>query len=101
VAVPAAVQSAISNEYLALSGAVLNGDHVAEARILAPAFHDRDNNSLSTFEYDPLTIVVGNITRKGGTFEVRATYYGAHGRKIKTVDHWMLIDGRYRLLDRT
>jgi hypothetical protein len=100
VPVSADVQSTISQRYAQLGSAVTH-DPTQEQRVLATNFKDRAKVKLSTFEYDPLTIVVQKIVMRGDKLEVRAEYVGVHGHNATTVDHWTRIDGTWLLVDRT
>lgn len=93
------VQSAIAQQYAALGSAVTH-DPTQENTVLAPHFHDRAHEKLATFEYDPLTVLVEKIVVQGNRLEVHAQYVGVHGHNVRTVDHWIMIDGAWRLLDR-
>ncbi|MGB6985293.1 MAG: hypothetical protein WBD74_04860 [Candidatus Aquilonibacter sp.] len=98
--VSADVQSSISQRYAALGNAVTH-DPTQEQRVLATNFKDRAKVKLSSFEYDPLTVVVQKIVLSGDKLEVHAEYVGVHGHNTNTVDHWILIDGTWYLVDRT
>jgi hypothetical protein len=93
------VQSAISQRYAQLGNAVTH-DPTQEERVLATDFKDRAHVKLSTFEYDPLTVVVEKIVLQGDEVEVHAEYVGVHGHNATSVDHWILIDGAWFLVDR-
>jgi hypothetical protein len=97
--VSADVQSAIAQRYAQLGSAVTH-DPTQEQRVFATDFKDRAPVKLSTFEYDPLTVVVQKIVLNGDSVEVHAEYVGVHGHNTKTVDHWILIDGAWFLVDR-
>jgi hypothetical protein len=97
--VSADVQSAISQRYAAL-GAAVTHDPTQEKNVLAPQFHDRAKMKLASFNYDPLTVIVQKIVLSGDKLEVHAEYVGVHGHNANTVDHWILIDGTWYLVDR-
>jgi hypothetical protein len=94
------VQSAISERYAELGNAVTH-DPTQEQTVLASDFKDRAKVKLSSFEYDPLTVVVQKISQQGDEITVHAEYVGVHGHNSSTVDHWILIDGAWFLTDRT
>lgn len=94
-----AVQSEIAQRYAVLGSAITH-DPTQEQAVLAPHFHDRARVKLSTFEYDPLTVLVRKIAVDGSRLEVHAQYVGVHGHNADTIDHWAKIDGQWRLLDR-
>lgn len=100
MAVSADVQSAISQRYAQLGSAVTH-DPTQEHRVLATNFKDRAHVKLASFEYDPLTVLVQKIVLRGDEVEVHAQYVGVHGHNTNTVDHWILIDGAWFLVDRT
>ncbi|HUA09726.1 MAG TPA: hypothetical protein VMA98_10665 [Candidatus Acidoferrales bacterium] len=99
MAVSAEVQSAIAQQYAALGSAVTH-DPSQEQSVLAPHFRDRAREKLSSFEYDALTVLVEKIVMHGDRLEVHAQYVGVHGHDAQTIDHWIKIDGQWRLLDR-
>lgn len=98
--VSADVQSSIAQRYAQL-GAAVTHDPTQEQRVLATNFTDHAKLKLSSFEYDPLTVVVQKIVMTGDKLEVHAEYVGMHGHNANTVDHWILIDGAWYLVDRT
>ena len=97
--VPMAIQSAISQRYAQLGDAVTH-DPAQEQAVLAPHFHDRARLKLSSFEYDALTVLVEKIVVVGKRLEVHAQYVGVRGHNAHTIDHWVMIDGQWRLADR-
>lgn len=89
MSVTADVQAAISQRYAQLADSVTHGKQDVEKTILAPHFADRAKIKLTSFEYDPLTVVVQKITAGGsGTLTVHAEYVGVHGHNSTTVDVW-------------
>jgi hypothetical protein len=98
--VSADVQSAITLRYAQLGNAVLR-DPAQERNVLAPDFHDRARMKVSSFNYQPLTVVVEKIVKQGDRLEVHAQYVGIHGHNAEAVDHWQLIDGQWLLTDHT
>ena len=98
--VSADVQLAISQRYAQL-GAAVTHDPTTERSLLAPHFQDHAKVKLSTFEYDPLTVVVQKISMQGDKITVRAEYVGIHGHNATSIDRWILIDGTWYLVDRT
>jgi hypothetical protein len=97
--VSADTQAAIAQRYAQLGMAVTN-DPSQERSVLAPHFQDRARMKLSSFDYDPLTVVVQKIVVSPNGLEVHAEYVGLHGHNATTIDHWIDIDGVWRLLDR-
>jgi hypothetical protein len=95
------VQAAITQRYAQLSAAMSNGDEAAESAVLAPHFHDRAKIKLASFEYARITVMVTSIATVPGGCTVHATYDSENGEKQTTIDHWLKINGRWRLLDRT
>jgi hypothetical protein len=98
--ITADIQSTIAQRYAELGNAVTH-DPSQERSVLAPHFNDRAHVKLSTFEYDPLTVVVQKIRMNGNRLEVHAQYVGVHGHNAVTIDHWSMIDGEWRLVDRS
>lgn len=99
MAVPATVQMAISKQYATLANAVTH-DPSSEKKILAPHFADRAHLKLSVYEYDPLTVLVLHISRRGRHLVVRAEYVGVSGKHETTLDRWLLLHGAWRLTQR-
>lgn len=99
--VAAAVQMAISQRYIALTDSITHGHESAEKALLAPHFADRARLKLMEYEYDPLTVVVQKISTKGKALIVHAEYVGVGKRRENTVDHWVQIDGEWKLLERS
>ncbi len=97
--ITADVQSTIAQRYAAL-GAAVTHDPTQEKTVLAPHFNDSAKAKLSSFEYNPLTVVVQKIVMQGNTLEVHAEYVGVHGHNANTVDHWILINGAWYLVSR-
>ena len=93
------VQSAISQRYAQLSNAVTH-DPTQERGILSPHFNDAAKMRLSTFDYDPLTVIVQRIDSRPDGLYVRAEYVGIHGHNEVTVDHWQMVGGQWVLAAR-
>lgn len=93
------VQSTIAQRYAQLADAVTH-DPSQERGVLAAHFHDRARVKLTTFEYDPLTVMVEKIIVQNERLEVHARYVGVQGHNVQTVDHWLKIGGFWRLSDR-
>lgn len=93
------VQSAISQRYAQLSNAVTH-DPTQERGILSPQFNDAAKMRLSTFDYDPLTVIVQRIDSRPDGLYVRAEYVGVHGHNEVTVDHWKMVGGQWVLAAR-
>jgi hypothetical protein len=98
--VSADVQAMIAQRYAQLAAAVMSGDSDTERSLLAPSFADRASSKLASFDLDALTVVVVKIDADGKRLVVHARYYGVHGHTTSSLDHWGLIDGAWRLLDR-
>ena len=97
--VSADVQSTISQRYAQLSSAVTH-DPTQERGVLSPHFNDAAKLKLSTFEYDPLTVVIQRIDSRPDGLYVRAEYVGLHGRNEVTLDHWQMVGGQWVLAAR-
>jgi hypothetical protein len=93
------VQSTISQRYAQLSNAVTH-DPPQERSVLAPHFADNAKFKLSTFEYDPLTVIVQRIDSRPDGLYVRAEYVGIHGHNEVTLDHWQNVAGTWVLAAR-
>jgi hypothetical protein len=97
--VPMDVQSAISQRYAQLGNAVTHNPS-QERGLLAPHFNDAAKMKLSSFQYDPLTVIVQRIDSHPDGLYVRAEYVGVHGHNEVTVDHWQMVGGQWVLAAR-
>ena len=93
------VQSAISQRYVQLANAVTH-DPPSERAVISPNFNDAAKLKLSSFEYDPLTVVVQRIDARPDGLYVRAEYVGIHGHNEVTLDHWKMVAGAWVLAAR-
>jgi hypothetical protein len=93
------VQSAISQRYAQLSNAVTH-DPSLERGVVSPHFNDAAKLKLSTFWYEPLTVVVQRIDSRPDGLYVRAEYVGIHGHNEVTIDHWQLLGAQWVLAAR-
>ncbi len=93
------VQSTISQRYAQLSNAVTH-DPTQERSVLSRRFNDAAKFKLTSFEYDPLTVIVQRIDSHPDGLYVRAEYVGIHGHNEVTVDHWQMVSGQWVLTAR-
>jgi hypothetical protein len=101
VPVTADVQAAISRRYIALTDSITHGHEDAERAMLAPHFSDHAKLKLSIYEYDPLTVLMQKMSMSGNTLIVHVQYVGVGKRRENAIDRWTLIDGVWKLLDRS
>ena len=94
------VQIAVSQRYATLANAITHGQTGVEQSLLEKGFTDRAKLKLSSYEYDPLTILVQRIDDRGNTMRVKAYYVGVNGRSEVTMDRWLLVNGSWRLTER-
>jgi hypothetical protein len=93
------VQSAITQRYGELTNAITH-DPAAEKSVLAPNFTDASKAKLSSFEYDPVTVVVQKMSVEGSAVLVTAQYVGIHGHNVATIDRWVFLNGKWYLAAR-
>ena len=87
-------QSAISQRYAQLSNAVTH-DPTQERGILSPHFNGTAKMRISTFDYDPLTVIVQRIESRPDGLYVHAEYMSASMATMKTVGHWQMVGGQW------
>lgn len=100
MAVPAQVQSMLTQSYAALADSITHNKPDVERSILASGYRDRATIKLDAYEYDPLTVVVQKIQANGTTMIVHAQWVGIGKNRENTIDRWLLLDGTWRLAER-
>ena len=101
MAVPAQVQSTISQTYATLADSITHNKPAVEKSILAPKYIDHASLKLNVYQYDPLTVLVQKVDAQGSTMlVVHAQWVGIGKNHENTVDRWSLMNGSWRLVER-